>query len=272
MPKVILYLLCGLLLIACSCGKQVPVDQYLRDLKSTDREKQNQAAQKLLQAQDQAVPGLASLLKDEDEMLRLLVLRVLAKIHTPKSAEAALPALHDASIDVRLEAATTLAAGPLPAQGCSLFVAALRDPYWKVRSELAKGVARYNTREAVEAIAGLLEDEEPGVRSTAIQNLLTMKPEYVGDMLMAKLNSPDEQVRYIVVQALGNLGEKRAIPQLLKVLKESQNTFLRQKSALALAELKAQEAAPLIQNMCATGTTDEKKAAREALETLKNMP
>jgi HEAT repeat protein len=255
-------------ILLASCDHQANIDRCILQLQSGDKEQQNQAARQLIKYKDKSVPALSALLKSDDETQPLMALTVLAKINTSQAAAAALPALHDERPDVRYEAAKLVAAAPLPAQTCALCTGCVRDPYWKVRLEMTKLMARCNSREAATALALLLQDTEPAIRSAAIQNLLGMKLAYATDAILQSMDNTDEQVRYIAIQAIGNLGDKRAIPRLLQTLQADRNTYLRQKAAVALAQLGAQEAAPLLQEMLANGTAAEQKAAKEALGVL----
>jgi HEAT repeat protein len=214
---------------------------------------------------------LASLLAGEDEALALMALAVLGKINTARSTAAVLPALRDERLDIRYAAAKLAAAGPLPAAACSLGALAAHDPYWKIRLEITLLLTRCNSRAAAETLAALLQDSVAAIRSSAIQNLLGMKREYAGDAVLRSLDNTDEQVRYIAIQAIGNLGDQRAVPRLMQTLKDDPNTYLRQKAAVALAQLGVREAAPLLKTMLAQGSAEEQKAAKEGLEILANF-
>jgi hypothetical protein len=66
------------------------------------------------------------------------------------------------------------------------------------------------------------------------------------EALLSRLRGGDEEAAQEAAQALGDRGDPRAIPALMEALRVTRDRGVRNRAALALADLKAHEAVPLL--------------------------
>jgi len=154
----------------------------------------------------------------------------------------------------------------------SLGDAAQQDSFWGVRAEALRALGRIGGASAEQAILPELHDEKPWIREVAVQqlgsfkddaslsgkletlatgevayrvraaalnSLATMKAPGAYDALAAavKTNSPDNVVRNAALDALGKLGDDRAVPLLLEWSATGQDIHTRQIAIMAVARL-----------------------------------
>jgi len=261
------------LLIAWIACSNESLDQYITNLDSHDGELRNQAAILLARNGNNAVDALAPLVTTENEILQLLALQILARINTKKAAQTALPALLNNSIDIRLEAIQFLELAPLPDSAVHYFIRASDDSYWKVREKAVSALGRIPSKKSIACLTQHINDKNAKVRATSIKTLVSIGGSDVLEALRASLDNPDEQVRYISVQALGSLGDTLSGDKLIEILLQDQNSWIRQKAAFALAEIKFKKSIPHLQAMYTSKSSSrsEKIIAKQALASFKNL-
>lgn len=110
-----------------------------------------------------------------------------------------------------------------------------------------------------ELITRLAEDEAEGT----ISQILAFGAEAFGPLLAA-LGSDDAHTRANAADALGELGNGRAVEYLIQALADSVSA-VRVSAALALGELADARAVPALQNALADGETSARGAAILAL-------
>jgi HEAT repeat protein len=159
----------------------------------------------------------------------------------------------------------------------------MRDAHADVRSEAAKALGLFRDRESVGGLVSLLKDPSTEVSAAAIEALAEIGDSSVGDALfhlleehagdpyhphvwaLVKLRPPGTADRILalarqspvhlafpVYRALGKLGVKEAIPDLLRMLERPGTRGL---AAGVLADLGAREALPTLARL-AEGTED----------------
>ena len=82
--------------------------------------------------------------------------------------------------------------------------------------------------------------------------------------LLEEVDAPSSQVRYIVVQLLGRLKDRRAVPVLVAAL-DDRSAAVAGKAAWSLAELRVPEALPALLEMAGHGTAERRRHALRAL-------
>ena len=150
--------------------------------------------------------------------------------------------------------------------------AAQHDPFWGVRIEALRALGKIGGSGAEQAILPELRDEKPWVREIAVQQLgnfkddsslpakldviasnevayrvraaalnalASMKAPDAYDTLVTavKTNTPDNVVRDAALEALGKLGNDKAVPVLLEWSATGQDTRTRQIAIMAVARL-----------------------------------
>jgi HEAT repeat protein len=152
------------------------------------------------------------------------------------------------------------------------FVNALRDPVIAMRQRGAEGLKEIADASAVPALLEALRDEDNVVRfdardalakaldvsaiptlfklleeasdkETVARLLIGLKGEVVVNHMIALLKSEDVDLRAVAVYALGDLGDRTAVPALLQSLKDEEER-VRRLSAHSLRELKDPVAVP----------------------------
>ena len=173
-------------------------------------------------------------LRDWDTRRRRAAAAALGEAGEGVPVEPLLRALGDADADVRAEAARALgrlgdprAAGPL--------VEALGDPYPQVRSQAARALGRLRQPGMAEALVEGL----PRQRGRTIQSFrwaLEQLGEEARAPLRAGLQGADPALRQAVVETLGKLGARWAVPDLLPLLADGDGR-VRQLTAEALGRI-----------------------------------
>ena len=118
-----------------------------------------------------------------------------------------------------------------------------------VRLDAATELGRIGaeTPEVVAALVRAINDADRKVAVQAVVSLAWMQAKGAVDVLIAKVkdDSCEEHVRRRAAQALGQIGDERAIPALLPLL-ASRDRWLRENAILSLGYLKAKESVPTL--------------------------
>lgn len=182
----------------------------------------------------QGDPNLASTwtkqLSAKDSKKQLRALEELARINDPGSAEAIAGALESAEGEVKLQAVKTLrklgqeSATPALVGAIDYGVAVGSDPAVKTANETNKTIAETLGELGAEA---------------AVDPLIRLARE-----------SKDAYVRVAAVNALGRIGDRKAVDLLMEIAtNESEETYVNKKAVQALGELGDPKAVPAIKKM-----------------------
>jgi HEAT repeat protein len=130
----------------------------------------------------------------------------------------------------------------------------LSDPRFNVRFEAIVSVARMMPDERlIKALVDILHSDEPAFSVIAAWALGRIGDSQAVEPLRRALDSKYRSVKAHSTIALGTLGDKEMIPQLIKRLREEPDQGLKLAYASALGMLKVQEAAPmLLELLCST--------------------
>jgi twitching motility protein PilT len=139
-------------------------------------------------------------------------------------------------------------------------LAALRDESWWVRERVLDAIVELNLPELANGLAAYLADESPIIRRYAIFGLLRLRdPATLGALLRVAVTDPDWWVREQAVQAVGELGDERAVPYLKAMIEERWD--LRVAALEALVQLRADDTLLALGEL----TGDEDASVRSAM-------
>gem|GEM_PF-924999 len=219
----------------------------LRDVEAKSADMRVQSAERLGDlrdakepeiAQSRAVEGLLKLAVDKEARVRLRAMQSIARLRDQASLEVTLARFADENSAVR--EAAVLAAGEIGGeQARDALRLAVTDPRPEVRFQ---GVAAYGKvagEQARATISVALGDDDPLVRISAIESLAELGPSADACTRIARLltGQPPEVIEEAAL-ALGQLKDKRAIPQLVRMI-HGQRTF---EAMSFLGDLKSTEA------------------------------
>jgi HEAT repeat protein len=199
----------------------------------------------LLQSWDQlvglgapAVPPLLDCLKDTDASRRQGAVEALGQLGDKRAVEPLIACLQDDRVEVKKNAATAL--GQLgDKRAVKALIDAFKNEGAETRLAAAEALGLLGSNEAVAPLAAALTDEDAGLRQVCAQALdkLNYQPQKVEDRVtyliaiqawdkLAKIGAPaieplsaclsdqNTDVQQGAIEALGNLGDKRAIAPL----------------------------------------------------------
>jgi HEAT repeat protein len=137
------------------------------------------------------------------------------------------------------------------------------------RQILCDIVAALRAAEAVPELLDALADASPAVRSAAADALASVRDPNTGSALLGHYRSePDPDVRTVLAVALGAVGYRPAIPDLILALHDPHRA-LQVEAAWSLGELHASEAREQIIHALSRQTTDwSRKLMEDALSKL----
>jgi HEAT repeat protein len=207
-----------------------------------------QAAGALIKMKDDAVPALAKALEWKDVLQRLNVVFVLDRIGTPATIPALIHALSDESPKVR-----ALSVAHLPVwtdeKARTAAMNALKDEDGKVR-KAAAGAFEFDMRRrdrrsetgpdnnirytVASAILPLLDD--PDTRYAAARALGTIGMNVAAKPLAKALAEDTGSVRTVILEAIGQLGDKQVTLDVLPFLQDK-DALIRPYAARTLGEL-----------------------------------
>lgn len=116
----------------------------------------------------------------------------------------------------------------------------LRDEDWWVRERVMDALVEMSGQRLTEHIVGYLKDDSDVVRRYAVGALRRLKdPRSLGALVRVAMGDEDWWVREEAVAAIGELGDMRAVPYLLKLVEDDSGNAL--SVILALDALQAKE-------------------------------
>jgi HEAT repeat protein len=133
-----------------------------------------------------------------------------------------------------------------------------------IRWAICYRLGRRCVPEAVPALIECLNDPDPDICAEAAEALGNIGDARAGPALHARLADPTGCDQLLLLFAVGSVGYRPAIPDLLHTLSEPGDLNLRAYAALSLASLGAVEALPLMQ--VALEETDADSSLRQLIE------
>ncbi|MCK6526433.1 HEAT repeat domain-containing protein [Myxococcota bacterium] len=110
-----------------------------------------------------------------------------------------------------------------------------KDSNRDIRARAVESLGILGDKRAVPALIAALDDRDPGVRREAVEALGKLKDPAAAAPLMKLLAS--EEKPYDVIWALGQIGDRAAIPQLTTML-ESRDKYLAYNAMMALRRIR----------------------------------
>ncbi len=115
-------------------------------------------------------------------------------------------------------------------------VEVLRDAPWQLRREIVEALTKLKPREHMEVLLSCLMDRDPNVRNSAME-AITAIGEDVIDYLKELMKREEPEIRIYSVNALGNIGSKKAVDELIKALDEEKDPNVRYEIIEALGKI-----------------------------------
>jgi twitching motility protein PilT len=240
-------------------------------------------------------------LRSGPNAIRLAVLEALEAIGTPEVLQLMVDALGHRQLTVRMKAAEALArlsrAGRLDlartivwllrnpevdirrmavelAQSVSSahradlwpkLLGYLRDEDWWVRERVADALLEVAGLQLLPYVVALLDDRSHLIRRLAIDMLMRLgAPESLGALVRTAQADTDWWVRERALEAIGALGDLRAVPYLVDIMHRTAD--LQVACLAALTAMQALDAAPQVAALLASEDPDVRAAALRCLE------
>jgi len=137
--------------------------------------------------------------------------------------EALAKTLKDKNKDVRIWAAWSLSEIEGKEEATTDLIAALSDINWEVRKFAVNALAEIKDKNVEQILIKALDDDDDRVRHSVFNALGKIRSKEVKAVLIKSLEDDDMYIRYPAALILGEMGEPRAIDQILKCLFESSN-------------------------------------------------
>lgn len=206
-----------------------------------------------------AAPDLVLRLADRDRSVRISAARALGRIGSPSAVPALAAALESGRVPANTVSMAILRIGPGAAPGLVPF---LVSPVPRMRVVAAELVGSLGHTESAPTVEGLLSDPEQLVREAAAHGLgrLASPASVVPlsaalvDALGGPVGAVDEPTAVAIVQALGQIGDRRSIPVLTGCLARTYRISRAASDALEPMGQRRSQASEAAR--AATGSTD----------------
>ncbi len=172
--------------------------------------------------QPAACEALLQLSQDEDSEVRQTALSSLSVFTDINVTQTFIQALADSDYVVRATAAELLG-GRQAAEAVEPLMNSLKDSVYMVRATAAEALGRMEAFLAAPALRDLLLDADQWVRYSAAESLSQIEPDEAIWGLLMNANSAELPIRLEAIKELAELGDRRAIPSLVKMLKDSED-------------------------------------------------
>ena len=266
--------------LGIGCGGPLP-EEYIHQLKSSQKVERTKAANQLIRFDADAVVPL--LIEEADSgyiRVRFEVMHLLGRFKDERAVPTLVEALKDRSPRVAATAAWALGQIGAPAALAPL-LRYVRDPTVEVRQYVLGALGSCHSYEAEPALSDsalrvvrrALRSSKPKWRIAALQSLRAYGYRDAAEEVIRMSLDPSAEVRYVAVQALGQIGRaplrrpaRNAIYEaLLVALDADELQSIRSKAVHALAEVGDARAVPHLQRLMREGTEKDQIAARQAL-------
>jgi HEAT repeat protein/beta-lactamase regulating signal transducer with metallopeptidase domain len=258
--------------VASAVESDDPQDAQSQDAQSQEEQQAPRAAAEAVTQDTQpraaTVRALVSALRDSDDGVRLAAIQSLASRDVRQVVPELLPALSDASVDVRRAVAEALSQMQDPRAIAALVQALRTDTDPQVREMAAQALGHIDDESAVPGLlAAWREERVTAVRRQIIDALAGIGSASSASALMDALRDGDAEIRASAVNGLGAIEYKAAAPQIIPLLRDA-NADVRHKAAWALGALKAADALDELMTAAADANAEVRQAALHALDEL----
>ncbi len=265
--------------LGIACGGPSP-EEFIHQLKSSQKAERTKAANQLIRFDaDEVVPLLIEEADSDYIRVRFEVMHLLGRFEDERAMPTLIAALKDKSPRVAAAAAWALGQIGSPTALASL-LKYVRDPTVEVRQYVLGALGPCHSYEAEPALSDsafrvvrrALRSSKPKWRVAALQSLRAYGYRDAVQEVIRMSEDPSNEVRYVAVQALGQIGRALRPPArdavyeaLLVALDADELQSIRDKAIHALAEVGDKRAVPHLQRLMREGTEKDQTAARLAL-------
>ena len=270
-------------LMTVCCAKKQSVDSLIEDLENGYDHVRRQAMMNLLRRdKDEVVPPLIEVLRTGTRQAQYMAVQILGKMNDRRAVEPLIVLLKNTHHEY-IRAATAEALGNLKdPRATDPLLRCMKDPHDVVRLKATFALGGMDDIRVVPPLMAALGDSVTGVRASALVSLDRIWPKVTEDVQKREILNGIEQaavdtsaaVRYVAVQLLGSMGDRKAVPILIESLKDEHRP-IRKKAAQSLGELGDQRAVAPLKELVNQGTEEEQGAAERALKRImegKNIP
>jgi HEAT repeat protein len=245
-----------------------PVAEHISALDDEDWGVREDAAVALGRLGDpRSVQPLIRALRDQDQAVRNAATTALMALGEPAILSLGF-CLQDTNPQMQESAACILATIANEQVLAPLLSAALSHN-WIVRMSSAKALGRIQSPQAIDTLCLLLQDKVPAVREEAGQAIQTIGSASI-PKLLETLHDRNWKIRLRAVEALAFLKPREAVGPLMTVVLEDSDTAVRQDAVRALGQIGDRRAIPLLLSSLALNTPSLKLAAIEALGVIRS--
>ncbi|MCC8193321.1 MAG: HEAT repeat domain-containing protein, partial [Deltaproteobacteria bacterium] len=189
------------------------------------------------------VTGTIPLLRSEDAPVRNIAMDLLREVGA-ENIEPLFQLLHDNDPDMRIFASDILGSSGSVLAVPPLCAALLRDPEVNVRYQAAVSLGSLGFQEAAPSLNKALEDDE-WVQFSVVEALIKLRAESSIGALVKALDTSSDLVASIIIDALGEMGNIKAVPLLLRRL-EATTGPLRNKIVTSIVKILGEKSLSLL--------------------------
>jgi HEAT repeat protein len=230
-------------------SQETEIQELIAGLDAVDTVTQDQAIDALVKMGPTAVDPLIDALKDRNLYLRKGAALALGQIKDPRAVDPLIAVLEDESSSVRRNAAQALGEIGDPLAVDPLLNVFQDDEDSQVRQKAAEALGKIDDVRAVEPLIAALQDTDPFIPREAalalgkigdaravdplieaykanaiygddLKQVLIMIGAPSVDALIAVLKDGDTEIQYLAVEALGEIGDERAVGPLIIYMKD----------------------------------------------------
>jgi len=282
------------LLIACllslqACSERSPEPSF-QQLRSRDAAERTKASNALLRFGNEIVPRLIEEYGSDYTRVRFEVVQLLGKLKDPRAVPTLIAALNDKSASVAAAAAWALGEVRTP-EALPELLRCADDASKKVRRYVIYALGPCHSYEREPALSDsaykivqiALKDKTPEIRIAALQSIREFGYRGVVEDIIRLSRDPSPKVRYVAVQALGQIAtgdvpnfaaevteqtRNNIVEALLAALDEGDYQSIRTKAVQALGKIGAQRVIPHLRRLQEQGTDEDRRETQRAIEEL----
>lgn len=166
-------------------------------------------------ADDRVLAPLIASLRNRDWIVRMHAAKALGRIKDSQSIEPLIPLMQDKVKAVREEVTAALAA--IGDAAIPSLLEALTHTEWLVRLHAVEALGKTRSPAAVEPLLSILfNDQDAAIREDTIRALGLIGDSRALEFLQVALKEPG--LRPLAVEAMGQIGDRSAVPVLIRVL------------------------------------------------------
>lgn len=180
------------------------------------------------------IKPVVKLLRDPDLNVQHRAIDALVQWKHPDTLTELLPLLQDDSEYIRRGAVEVLNA-IADTQSIKQLLSAIKDSDWWVRERASDALIKIGGPRVVEAMLGLIKDDDEYIRRTAIEVINASGDERAFDQVLDALEDSDWWVRERAIDALATMGSDKSLPLLYKAL--AKDEYTRRAAVRALGQI-----------------------------------